>query len=212
MTLLALEFSTQRRSAAVIASHAVTGYAADTGVKPPLPLIQSALAQSGISAAEVSAIAVGTGPGSYTGIRSAIAVAQGWQLARAVQVLAVSTIECLAFQAQESGLRPPVHLVIDAQREEFYLATVEVDTAGKLRAGPLQLVPAAVIREKLAAHQTVAGPDLQTIFPGLHDLVPDARSLAQLAAGRSDFIRAERLEPVYLREITYTKAPPPKPW
>ena len=63
-------------------------------------LIQKVLATANISRAEIEVIAVGLGPGSYTGIRAAIAVAQGWQLARAVKLLGVSSADCLAAQAQ----------------------------------------------------------------------------------------------------------------
>ena len=71
-------------------------------------------------------IAVGLGPGSYTGIRAAIAMAQGWQLARGVKLLGVSSAEALAAQAQAENIFGRVNLVIDAQRGEFYLATWEI--------------------------------------------------------------------------------------
>ena len=44
----------------------------------------------------IEAIAVGLGPGSYTGIRAAIALAQGWQLAREVKTLGVSSVAAMA--------------------------------------------------------------------------------------------------------------------
>ena len=63
-------------------------------------MIESALRQAGLEREEIECIAVGLGPGSYTGIRAAIALAQGWQLARGVKLLGVSSAECLATQAQ----------------------------------------------------------------------------------------------------------------
>ena len=75
-------------------------------------------------------IAVGLGPGSYTGIRVAISMAQGWQLARGVKLLGVSSAECLAAQAQAEKIFGRVNVVIDAQRNEFYLATYEISPRG----------------------------------------------------------------------------------
>ena len=59
-------------------------------------------------------IAVGLGPGSYTGIRAAIAVAQGWQLARGIKLLGINSVECLAAQAQAGKIFGRVNVVIDA--------------------------------------------------------------------------------------------------
>ena len=52
-------------------------------------MIESALAEAKIEREQIEVIAVGLGPGSYTGIRAAISVAQGWQLARGVKLLGV---------------------------------------------------------------------------------------------------------------------------
>ena len=49
-------------------------------------------------------------------------MAQGWQLARGVKLLGVSSAECLAAQAQAEKIFGRVNVVIDAQRNEFYLA------------------------------------------------------------------------------------------
>jgi len=49
---------------------------------PPLRLVERALAEAKVERGQIECVAVGLGPGSYTGIRGAIALAQGWQLAR----------------------------------------------------------------------------------------------------------------------------------
>jgi len=64
-------------------------------------------------------IAVGLGPGSYTGVRAAIALAQGWQLAREIKLLGVSSVEAIAVQAQAEKIFGRVNVVMDAQRNEF---------------------------------------------------------------------------------------------
>ena len=108
-------------------------------------LIEKVLAAAKISREEIEVIAVGLGPGSYTGIRAAIAVAQGWQLARGVKLLGVSSAECLAAQAQAEKIFGRVNVVIDAQRNEFYLATWEISEAERKEIEPLKIVPAADI-------------------------------------------------------------------
>ena len=68
-------------------------------------LIEQALQQAQIGREEIQRLGIGIGPGSYTGIRSAIAVAQGWQLARDTELCAVSSAETLAATARGKDLR-----------------------------------------------------------------------------------------------------------
>ena len=136
MTLLALEFSSERRSAALARDGVILAEAAETGGRATnaFALIDRALAESKIPRDEIEAMAVGLGPGSYTGIRAAIAVAQGWQLARGIKLLGIPSVEALAAQAQAEKIFGRVNVVVDAQRGEFYLATWEISDAG--RRGP----------------------------------------------------------------------------
>ena len=77
MTILAIEFSSETRSAAVLSDGRVAGHAAETGGRRAIGLVEKALQQAGAEREDVEIIAVGLGPGSYTGIRGAIALAQG---------------------------------------------------------------------------------------------------------------------------------------
>ena len=52
---------------------------------------------------EIDCLAIGIGPGSYTGIRAAISIAQAWQLARSVNLLSISSVDCLAAAAQPAS-------------------------------------------------------------------------------------------------------------
>ncbi len=146
MTILALEFSSEQRSVAVARDGIVLAEAVEGGggrTTNAFGLIERVLAQSGILREEIEVIAVGLGPGSYTGIRAAIAVAQGWQLARGVKLLGVSSAECLAAQAQARKIFGRVNVMLDAQRGEFYLATWEISGAQREEISPLQIVPTA---------------------------------------------------------------------
>ena len=124
MKILAIEFSSDHRSVAVLegdrllAEQTVTE-GRDTAA---VALIESALGQAAVGPAEIDCIAVGVGPGSYTGIRAAIALTQGWQLARGVKVQGVDSLEALANGEQAAGRRGEITLAVDAQRGEFYLA------------------------------------------------------------------------------------------
>src|SRR4051812_38918249 len=108
MTILALEFSSERRSVAVLQTGAAGGKpepAVASILSSPrrlnaFALIQSALQQAALQREAITCIAVGLGPGSYTGIRAAISIAQGWELARGVRVLGLNSVEAMAVQAQ----------------------------------------------------------------------------------------------------------------
>src|SRR5688572_13110108 len=61
-----------------------------------LPMLQALLAEAGLRASQLDAVAFGAGPGSFTGLRIACGLAQGLALARGIPVLGVSTFEALA--------------------------------------------------------------------------------------------------------------------
>ena len=210
MKILAVEFSSRERSVAVAQwdggqAPLLLGRAAETKFNRALGLVEEALQQAHCEREEIEVIAVGLGPGSYTGIRAAIAVAQGWQLARGTKLLGLSSLESMAAQAQAEKLFGRVNLALDAQRGEFYLATWEISSGQRRELAPLQLVPAAELAARHAAGELCAGPDFE------RRLFPTAATLAVLAAGRADFLPGEKLEPVYLRETSFVKAPVTRP-
>lgn len=210
MKILALEFSSPQRSVAVLRDGQVRGQAFEKGrgSRGPLTLVADALREAGMAIDEIECVAVGVGPGSYTGIRSAIALAQGWQLARDVRLLAVSSVECLAAQAHAEGICGRVNLVIDAQRNEFYLAGFVITPTVRTEVEALHLAGLDEVKSHLAALELVIGPEVNRWFPDGRVVFPEAATLGQLACGRTDFIEGEKLEPIYLRETSFVKAPP----
>src|SRR5262245_23115441 len=125
MKILALDFSSHERSAAALDPARNDGPEAvaeviETGPSSmkPLELIQGALNAAHLEREQIECAAIGLGPGSYTGIRAAIAMAQGWQLARETKLLGISSVECIANQALFEGLTGRVDIVVDAQRNE----------------------------------------------------------------------------------------------
>jgi len=212
MKILALEFSTAQRSVAVVVDGQVRGRAQETGTREnrALSLIEAALGAAGLERESVDCLAVGLGPGSYNGVRSAIALAQGWQLARGTRILGTSSVESLAAQARIEKIHGQVNIVIDAQRNEFYLARYEVSAAGCREVTPLRLAGREEVLALARAGEIVLGPEVTSEWPAAHQIFPDAAMVGQLASQRSDFVPGERLEPIYLRETRFVKAPPPR--
>jgi tRNA threonylcarbamoyladenosine biosynthesis protein TsaB len=244
MKILALEFSSAQRSVAVVraalrgdglsatesdavsnrtgthATHFSTVMVSEvvetgSGAKDALGMIDEALRTAKVDREQIERVAVGIGPGSYTGIRAAIALAQGWQLARGVQLLGISSAGCLALQALAGGLIGRVNVVINAQRDEFYMAGYEIRPGGMgaeccLEVEPLRLTPLAEVREHEHAGEVLIGPEVTRWFPHARIIFPSAAMLAEMAINRNDFVPGEKIEPIYLRETSFVKAPPPR--
>ena len=212
MKILALEFSSAQRSVALVVDGQVRGRAQETGTRESraLSLIESALSAAGLERETVDCLAVGLGPGSYGGIRSAIALAQGWQLARGTKTLGISSVESLAAQARMEKIHGVVNILIDAQRNEFYLARYEISASSRREVTPLRLAGREEILALVRAGETILGPDVTGEWSTARLLFPDAAMVGQLASRRTDFVPGEQLEPIYLRETRFVKAPPPR--
>ncbi len=215
MKILAVEFSSEQRSVAIVEKRSETislvmGFAVEVGGRDVhgIGLIEDALRQAQIEREQIDCVAVGLGPGSYTGIRSAIALAQGWQLGREVKLLGIKSVECLASQVFAMGIRGHANFIVDAQRNEFYLGRYWFNENGFDEAKPLYLANATEVQSKIAEREWVFGPEASRNFSGATDLMPDAKALGQVACGKTNFLSGENLEPIYLREISFIKAPP----
>jgi tRNA threonylcarbamoyladenosine biosynthesis protein TsaB len=148
------------------------------------------LAESGLAATDLEALAVGVGPGTYTGLRMGLITARTLAFSLGVPTAGVSTLDALA--ANLPGAIP----VIDARRGEVFTCShgeAVCIAAEKLEVGPGRTYVgdgAVRHRERIeAARGHVPGDD-----DDLH--VPWARHHAALA---TDFGSADRLEPIYLR-------------
>src|SRR5215218_3988080 len=123
MKILALEFSSPVRGVAAKGDSKL-GYAEEAGGREikKFALIDAALRQAGMTREEVECIAVGLGPGSNAGVRTAIAIAQGWQLASGVKLVGVSSAELVAAQAAQLDARNPVHVGLMVRPGELWVA------------------------------------------------------------------------------------------
>jgi len=215
MKILALEFSSEERSVAVVDSSAAAtllGSASARGTRgvKGIALVDEALRQAGIEREQIDCLAVGLGPGSYTGVRSAIVLAQGWQFARGIPIVGVGADECLAEQAFQLGLRGPLNVIVDAQREEFHLARCELGASGWQMRDPWRLAGRPAVQARADAGEHVIGPDARRWIAAARSVNPEAVRVAELASRAREPVPGERLEPIYLREINYVKAPAPR--
>jgi len=204
MTILALEFSSRCRSVAIARGESILSEVTEAGGRgmAAFAMIEQALARAKMERGEIDTIAVGLGPGSYTGIRGAIALAQGWQLARDIRSIGVSSVAAIAARARAERLFGRVHIVVDAQREEFYLATYEIGENAVTEIAPLKILPLVEVQQRAENGEMIAGPDVEVlrgrvIFPGAGDVV-------RLAAP-GEVLPGEKLEPIYLRETNFVK-------
>lgn len=215
MMLLALEASSDRRSVAIARDGRVLAETSHSGGRetPLAALVDQALGNAQARPDDLAAVAVGLGPGSYTGIRAALAFAQGWHLARPVRLLGLASSDACARRAWHQGLRGPVQVVIDAQRGEGYLAAYDLADDGPHPTHALRLATRADLESLGRDGARVIGPDLAGLgLPGTQ-VWPDAAALAELAepaANLPDDVGPEPLEPIYLRPVAFVKAPPPR--
>lgn len=152
------------------------------------------LSLAGYGAGDVEALAVGTGPGSFTGLRVGLAAAHGFCLARETPVAGVSTLEALAAGAQ--GAIP----VIDGGRREVF--ALDDGEPRSLPAGELLFPPGATLVGDGAVRYRTVLEELGAEIPpdGDDSHVPCARHHAALARAAGTFGPVERLQPVYVRE------------
>jgi tRNA threonylcarbamoyladenosine biosynthesis protein TsaB len=179
-----------------------------------LPMIESLLAESGLARAQLDGIAVGRGPGAFTGVRLAIAVAQGLALALDIPIVPVSSLAALAQDAPDAGAS--ILAVIDARMGEVYagmfrrgegglVEAIGEETVGKADELTLpQSTQWCVVGSGWDAYRDALAARLPAP-PAFADgaRFPQARNVARLAAPQFAAglgVPPEQALPVYLRD------------
>jgi|SRR5690349_13015935 len=185
MLILAFDTATDVATSALVSDGEVLGERTSRAVTL-LEDVDALLRQSGTHTRAVEALAVGTGPGSFTGVRIGLATARALAFALGIPVAGVTTLAAL--EAGAPGALP----VIDARRREIFVPSRALAPADlEVEAGRLCVGSGAVrYRDLLEAKGAEIPPD------GDERHVPRARFHAALAV---DFRPAEEVEPLYLR-------------
>jgi len=216
MKLLALELSTEACSVALHVDGQVLErfeLAPRRHAELTLPWAEALLAEAGIARRQLDAIALGRGPGAFTGVRLAIALAQGIALALDRPLVPVSTLQALALRAPaEAG---DILAAIDARMGEVYVARYRrIDGLPQLQDSERVCAPDAVLLPGgLQYHGVGTGFAAAegAIATGLADQLAsvdatalprasDVLTLAVPAYARGEAIAPERVEPAYLRD------------
>lgn len=133
MNLLAIETATEACSVALIHGDeliARSEIAPRRHTELVLPMADALLAEAGIGRLALDAIAVGRGPGAFTGVRLGVSLAQGMALALDLPVITISSLAALALEAPEEDTA--ILAVIDARMGEIYAACYRRDGNGGL--------------------------------------------------------------------------------
>ena len=186
-------------------------------------LIEQLLENTGHQLADLAAVAVSDGPGSYTGLRIGAAAAKGLCFALDIPLAAVSTLKALAAQVAAGTVRPENFLfcpMLDARRQEVYAAIYTHDGQEVLAPTPL-ILDADTLAEQLAQHSVLffghGAAKFQILLrkhanagflAGIEPSAVAVGALAVAAYHRQEFQDVAYYEPFYLKEV-YTTTPRP---
>jgi len=217
MNLLAIETATECCSAALLAGDrllARSALAPRRHAELLLPMCEALLAEAGLARHALDAVAVGCGPGAFTGVRLAVSAAQGIALALDVPVVPVSSLAALALQAPADDAA--ILAVIDARMGEVYAGAFRRTRDGLVEPLAAQTVgaPQALALPPAAAWNVVGSgwasyaDALGACLPGAPrwadgQRYPQAVEVARLAAPLARAgggVPAEQALPVYLRD------------
>ncbi|TKI08187.1 tRNA (adenosine(37)-N6)-threonylcarbamoyltransferase complex dimerization subunit type 1 TsaB [Martelella alba] len=226
--ILALDTATEACSAALWLDGEVTQRFAvcpREHTRRILPMIDSLLADAGMGLHQLNALAYGRGPGSFTGVRIGVGIAQGLALGAGLPLMGISTLAALAQGAYRQTGIPRALAAIDARMGEVYWAQYRRDEKGAWLGGESESV---IKPDRLA--ETLAGlsgewacagtgwdayPELlgspgpklragNAQLPTAMDMLPLA--ILELANGATSPV--EQVRPTYLRnDVAWKKLP-----
>ncbi|MFT6270856.1 MAG: tRNA threonylcarbamoyladenosine biosynthesis protein TsaB [Alphaproteobacteria bacterium] len=188
-----------------------------------LPMVDTLLCRHGLVPSDLSAIAFGCGPGSFTGVRIAASTVQGLAFGANLPVVQVSTLATMAQQVySQTGCEEQL-VLIDARMKEVYmghfkavdgLATAQIkevvvrpeDALNYLRALPnnVGLAGTGFVTYADLYHEALQAFTLNVRYPNAKYMIP----FAQLALDNNTSISVDDIEPVYVRDtVTWKKLP-----
>jgi tRNA threonylcarbamoyladenosine biosynthesis protein TsaB len=217
MYLLAIDTSTLRSSVAVLRGADVLSEregGVDMHSERLIEHIDGALSEARVALKDLSAIAIGAGPGSFTGLRIGMATAKGLCFSTDKPLWAVSSLAALALDGAAGLELPAIVLpVLDARRGEIFAGFYEVTSAEAVRSIAPERVMApdllAEVVDKLGFHAPAFCGDGAVLYSGLiaragvvptgGRTTPSAGSVGKLAQNGDRIDVAEAAAPVYIR-------------
>lgn len=199
MKLLAIDTATSFASVAVVGfDHGAARALATVEVETDrhserlLPAIEHALATARCALDELDAVAVGAGPGSFTGLRIGLATAKGIAFAAGKPLWMASSLQALAWDLAATASAEVLVAALDARRDEIYVGVFERRGAGVVALAPERVVPPGELAAILAACTDgeraveIAG-DAITVYGGALACPPHVRLRADVRATPSGF-------------------------
>ena len=186
MLLLAFDTATDVATSALVDDGRVLGERTSVP-RTLLEDVDALLEDAAATPAELAALVVGTGPGSFTSTRIGLAVAQGLALALELPVAGISTLEALA--AAREGVYP----IVDARRREVFVLGPRV-----VAPDALELEPGTTVIGSGAVRYRATFEDKGALVPPDDDEIhlPHARLHASLAR---EYVPADEIAPLYVR-------------
>lgn len=223
-TILTFDTTTEVCSVALQHDARIFSRCSDTPnshAKVVLPLVQEVLDEAGLELKAVDGLGVTIGPGSFTGIRIGVSIAQGLSFGSSLPVVTVTTLELLAHQsvAVANGCGSDIILVaLDARMGEVYWQLFQINGNDLSELSPPAISDVATFNTCLGTQKNIVGVGHGWLIEGVDDshlvrkdglLKPSADFMIPLVENRlvkKVHITAESLEPLYLRnEITWQK-------
>lgn len=226
--VLALDTSTEQCSVALKVGDKVVSRAAITPREHSqriLGFVQEVLDEQNIKLADVNALVVGHGPGSFTGVRIGVSIAQGLAFSHTLPVFPVSTLTALAQQAIRKHDTQVVISAIDARMQEVYVAPFRNVQGMAEQVAPEQMAPLADMSaqpwwtEVASVGEVMgAGTGWQAYADALNPAqqvtvldevtLPLAEDMLHWALVHGKAVDAADLEPLYVRnEVAWKKLP-----
>ncbi|MBT6211473.1 MAG: tRNA (adenosine(37)-N6)-threonylcarbamoyltransferase complex dimerization subunit type 1 TsaB [Woeseia sp.] len=216
MNFLALDTSSNACSVAVQAGDRIVNkhvVEARVHTRILMPMISELLEEFQLSVADLDAVILGNGPGSFIGVRIGASVAQGLCFGAGLKIVPISSLAVVAAEVFASSSTNYVAIAQDARMGELYFAQYERGTDGAPELIGSEKIVAADETQIIHMSTVIAGggwdrhPNSLTGFTGtatkkLTISVPDARFLLPLGVPaylNGKGIEAGELQPAYLR-------------
>ena len=218
MLILAIDTSTQATSVCLAAQSGVVASArlgrGQRHGEFTATAIRFCLDRAGMTATDVTGVAVSLGPGAYTGMRVGIATAQTFAHAGGLPVVGLASLDVVAFAARHTRRR--IYSVIDARRRELFWAAYRQSPGGVQRIGEYSVgAPATLVSDIEASGEEVLAigdgavqhtAEIESVGATVGSWStahPEAAFLAELALPRFEREETQRpsdLHPIYLRK------------